>query len=73
MQPAQASYSTQDSFQNWDARVSVASNDERWEVGLTGRNLSDEMVIQHAYNIAGSQFQNLGIGCSVTLDGTLRF
>jgi len=73
VQPTQADYSTQDSFTKYDARIAVAANDERWEVALTGRNLSDEMVIQHAYNIAGNQFQNLGMGRSYTLEGVLRF
>ena len=40
---------------------------------MTGRNLSDEMVINHAYNIAGSQFNALGIGRSVTVEGVFRF
>jgi len=31
------------------------------------------MTIQHAYNIAGSQFRNLGIGRSYTLEGIVRF
>jgi iron complex outermembrane receptor protein len=73
VQPTQAQYSTQGSFSKWDARVAVASNDERWEVGVTGRNLTDEMTIQHAYTIAGSQFRSLGIGRTVTVDATLRF
>ena len=73
VQPTQAEYSTQDSFTKWDARVAVSSNDERWEVGVTGRNLSDEMTIQHAYNIAGNSFRNLSIGRSVTLDAVFRF
>lgn len=73
VQPTQADYATQDSFTKYDARIAVAANDERWEVALTGRNLSDEMVIQHAYNIAGNQFQNLGMGRSYTLEGVLRF
>ena len=47
--------------------------DDRWEVAVIGRNLGDEMTIQHAYNIAGSQFQNLSIGRSVTLEGRVRF
>ena len=73
VQPTQAGYATQDSFTKYDARIAVVANDDRWEVGLTGRNLGDEMVIQHAYNIAGSQFQNLGMGRSYTLQGVLRF
>lgn len=73
VQPTQAAYATQDSFTKYDARVAVASSDERWEVAVTGRNLSDEMVINHAYNIAGSQFNALGMGRSVTVEGVFRF
>ena len=73
VQPTQAEYSTQDSFTKWDARIGFAAIDDRWEVGITGRNLSDEMVINHAYNIAGNQFRSLGIGRSIMLDGPWRF
>lgn len=73
VQPTQAPYSTQDSFSKWDARVAIAASDERWEVGLTGRNLGDEMTIQHAYNIAGSQFRNLGMGRSLRLEAVFRY
>ncbi len=73
VQPTQAGYATQDSFAKYDARLAVVANDGRWEVGLTGRSLGDEMVIQHAYNIAGNQFQSLGMGRSYTLEGVLHF
>ena len=73
VQPTQAQFSQQDSFTKYDARVSVGPADDSWELGLTGRNLSDEMVINHAYVIAGNEFQNLGIGRTVTLDATFRF
>jgi iron complex outermembrane recepter protein len=73
VQPTQADYSMQDSFTKYDARIGVAANDDRWEVALIGRNLSDEMTIQHAYNIAGSQFQNLSMGRSIMLEGIMRF
>lgn len=73
VQPTQAKYATQDSFTKYDARIAVSANDDRWEIGLTGRNLGDEMTIQHAYNIAGSAFQNLSIGRSYTLEGVYRF
>ncbi len=73
VQPTQGDYATQDSYTKWDARVAIASNDESWEVGVTGRNLSDEMTIQHAYNIAGSHFRSLGMGRSVTLEAIFRF
>ena len=72
VQPTQAEYSTQDSFTKWDARVAIAATDSRWEVALTGRNLSDEMTINHAYNISGSQFVNLSIGRSYWLEIIMR-
>lgn len=73
VQPTQAAYATQSAYTKWDARIAIAGNDERWELGVIGRNLGDEMTIQHAYNIAGSQFQNLSIGRSYMLEGIVRF
>lgn len=73
VQPTQASFSIQDSFAKYDARVAIGSIDDRWEVGINGRNLSDEMTIQHAYNIAGNQFNSLSIGRTITLEGVYRF
>lgn len=73
VQPTQAAYATQDGFTKFDARVAIGATDERWEIAVTGRNLTDEMVINHAYNIAGSQFQSLGIGRSLTVEGIMRF
>ncbi|MGI9248943.1 MAG: TonB-dependent receptor [Woeseiaceae bacterium] len=73
VQPTQAVFSTQDYFAKYDIRVALADIDDRWEVGINGRNLGDEMTIQHAYNIAGNQFNNLSQGRSVTIEGTYRF
>lgn len=63
----------QESFTKWDARIAIAGADDRWEVGLVGRNLSDELTIQHAYEIAGDQFQNLARGRTATVEGIVRF
>lgn len=38
----------QDSFTKLGARVSVGSEDGRWEVALIGRNLTDERILQTA-------------------------
>ena len=73
VQPTQAPYSTQDSFSKVDLRVALAAADERWELAVNGRNLGDEMTIQHAYNIAGNQFRNLSVGRTVTVEGLFRF
>ena len=63
----------QDSFYTYDARVGLAAADDKWEVAVIGRNLSDEYTIQHAYEIAGSEFQNLSQGRTVSLDVIYRF
>ena len=63
----------QDSFTKWDARVAIAAADESWEVGLVGRNLSDELTVQHAYEILGDDFVSLSRGRTITLDATYRF
>jgi len=38
----------QDSFEKFGARVSLGSADDRWEVALVGRNLTDETILQTA-------------------------
>lgn len=38
----------QGSFEKIGARVSVGSADDRWEVALVGRNLTDEVILQTA-------------------------
>ncbi len=63
----------QDSFTKWDARVSIAAADDSWEIGVTGRNLTDEYTIQHAYEILGDDFVTLSRGRTIMLDATYRF
>ncbi len=63
----------QDSYTKWDLRAGLGSIDDTWEVAVVGRNLGDEMVIQHAFEIAGSNFVALGNGRTVSLEGTWRF
>jgi len=63
----------QKSYTKWDLRVALGFQQGRWEVGVTGRNLTDEHTIQHAYEILGDEFQNLGRGRSIMLDGIFRF
>ncbi len=64
---------TQDSFTKWDARLALAASDGQWELAVVGRNLSDELVIQHAYEIAGSEFQALSRGRTVWAEALYRF
>ena len=63
----------QDAFYHYDARVGIAAANDKWEVALIGRNLSDEYTIQHAYEVAGSEFQSLTQGRTVSLDLIYRF
>jgi len=63
----------QKSYTKWDLRVALGFQQGRYEVGVTARNLGDEHTIQHAYEILGDEFQNLGRGRSIMLDGIFRF
>lgn len=72
VQPTQEPYSTQDSYTKFDARIALASTDDTWEVAVNGRNLTDEMVISHAYRVF-SKFNSLTIGRTVTVEAMLRF
>ena len=64
---------TQKSFTKWDAYLGLAAADDRWEVGLSGRNLSNKYAIQHAYEILGDAFVSLARGRTVTVNALLRF
>lgn len=64
---------TQDSFTKWDARIGLASADDRWDIALIGRNLGDKHVLQHAYEIADSNFVSFSEGRTIRLQGTVRF
>lgn len=48
----------QDAYAIWNLRVAIASADEKWEVALLGRNLTDEQVVSYANDtpLAFSQF-----------------
>ncbi|MBX3707945.1 MAG: TonB-dependent receptor [Pseudomonadales bacterium] len=63
----------QKAFTKWDARIGVANSDDTWEIALLGRNLTDEHIIQHAYEIAGGDFQSFSDGRTAMLQGTYRF
>lgn len=63
----------QDSYDKWDVRLALADTADTWEVALIGRNLTDEKTIQHAYEIAGSYFNAVGVGRTMSLEATKRF
>jgi iron complex outermembrane receptor protein len=51
----------QEGYVKWNARVSIAALDERWDVALVGKNLTNETIITYAndtptsYTIFGSK------------------
>ena len=73
VQPTQAAFTIQDPFSKVDLRLALAGADGRWEIGINGRNLGDEMTIQHAYNVAGNRFNSLTVGRTLIIDALLRF
>ncbi len=62
----------QDSFTKWDLRLAVADTGDNWELAFLGRNLGDERIIAHAYEVAGSSFVAESIGRTLTLEFTWR-
>ena len=62
----------------YDASVTWSSDDERWQLGLHGRNLSDERYVTSGYNFPGAATDNsvlafYGNPRTVTLTATYRF
>lgn len=62
----------------YDASVNWTSSDQRWLVGLHGRNLSDERYITSGYNFPGAATDNsvlafYGNPRTVTLTASYRF
>jgi iron complex outermembrane receptor protein len=64
---------TQDSFTKTDLRVAVADAEDRWEVALIGRNIFDELTLQHAFQVGRYHAASLSTPRYVTLQGTWRF
>lgn len=62
----------QDAYTKINARLGIGPEDGRWEIALVGRNITDEVTIQHAYEVISS-FQALGEGRKVYLEGTVRW
>ena len=62
----------QDKFTKWDLRLGLTNAKDTWEVAFVGRNLGDKRIIQHAYEIAGSNFVAESRGRLVMLEATWR-
>ena len=63
----------QPAFTKIDLRVAVADTDDRWEVALVGRNLTDQLTMQHAYQVSYFHAASVSTPRYVTLQGTWRF
>lgn len=63
----------QDAYTKVDLRVAVADADDRWEVALIGRNLTDELTMNHAFQVGRAHVASVSTPRYVTLQGTLRF
>lgn len=63
----------QPAFQKYDLRVAVAQAEDKWEVALVGRNLSDELTIQHAFQVGVYHAASVSTPRYLTLQGTWRF
>lgn len=64
----------QPAFTKYDLRVALAdARDDKWEVALIGRNLSDELTIQHAFLVGRYSAASVSTPRYITLQGTWRF
>lgn len=63
----------QDAFTKVDLRVAVTDAADRWEVALIGRNLGDELTMQHAYRVGQFSAASVSTPRYVTLQGTWKF
>ncbi|MEM1114235.1 MAG: TonB-dependent receptor [Pseudomonadota bacterium] len=66
----------QDAFVKWDARLSLAHIDQRWELSLVGKNLSDETTESfgdNTFSSPGVYFGNVDAPRQVYLNATWRF
>lgn len=63
----------QPAFSKYDLRVAVADAADKWEVALIGRNLSDELTIQHAFLVGRYSAASISTPRYVTLQATWHF
>lgn len=73
----------QDSYVKVNARLALSGQDDRWEVALIGKNLTDEAIVSYSNGLPVATVLTGGTGSgyyafyerprSVALQGTLRF
>jgi len=70
---------TQSSYTKWNARLTLRSMDQNWEVSLIGRNLTDETTLNFANDalggpfMIGSYFAMVDAPRAIALQATLRY
>jgi outer membrane receptor protein involved in Fe transport len=66
----------QDSYEKWDARLTLRSTDDTWSLSVIGKNLSDERTANFANDhtgFNGGYFSILEPPRTVAIQGTYRF
>lgn len=66
----------QDAYVKWNARLSLAAADDRWELALVGKNLSDKTTSSFGGNTfqnPGSYFGNVDAPRQIFVNATWRF
>jgi len=63
----------QDAYTKVDLRAAISDIDDRWEVALIGRNLTDRLTMNHAFQVGRAWAASVATPRYVTLQGTWRF
>jgi iron complex outermembrane receptor protein len=76
-QPNLAPLNSQPSFAKLDARIALSDIDDKWEVSLTGKNLTDKVTFGQAFDTpvvaGGSHTVVVGTPRLIRLEGVVRF
>ena len=64
-----------ESYWLFDARIAVGADDEKWEIAIWGRNLSDNRHVVQGLDVASLGFGNRNYNAPRTygVTGTIRF
>ena len=63
----------QGGYTRLEARGGIASADDKWQLMLIGRNLTNEAYSSHGVGFAGSFIQSVNRPRTITLQGTVNF
>lgn len=64
----------QDAYQKYDLRAGIRSSDERWELAVVGKNLTNELTASHAFNtpITGGVSQYIQTPRTIAVQARLK-